>query len=349
MLISVLDCGWRFDRDGKHFFCDMHRKVLMRGKECDRISLQYYEEKNPRQRLFCSLCGTKEDEASGELLAFQSGRRQTTVHLNCIKYTSLVDTTEIAESRMENEFQNVFEAIEVSKVCSSCQNCGATVCCAHLGCDRILHYPCAVKSNWSFERNGKSFKCPLHRSKVAKAVVESSLSKDVPSKNGGVTLQHNLLTRFGAKINVQREDVPGNHDIGGSAAPAPSQSLLDEVIDFESDSDESLPGEDARGAEVMDIPLSTDVAGPKQLVRLERRSREEFWDISLKFDRIRGLNVVSVDSVPPDASDLFSLRKGDILVSINGAKVGSEGLETLRDILFRMKQEIDMMLQVIRK
>jgi type II secretory pathway component PulC len=42
----------------------------------------------------------------------------------------------------------------------------------------------------------------------------------------------------------------------------------------------------------------------------------------------------------------FSLRKGDILLSINGAKVG---LETLRDILFRMKQGMDMMLQVIRK
>jgi hypothetical protein len=329
----------------------MHRKVLMRGKECDRISVQYYEEKNPRQKVICSLCGTIEDGASGELLAFQSGRRQTIVHVNCIKYTTLVDTTEIAESRMENEFQNVFQAIEVSKVCTACQNRGASICCSQAGCGKIFHYPCAVKSNWSFERNGnKSFKCPMHRNKVAKAVVESPVSNDVVSGKEGMTLQHNLLTRLGVKSKVSREDiVPGNLDIGGTAAPAPNQSSPEEVVDIESDSDESLPGEDARGAEVMDIPLSTDVLGPKQLVRLERRSREEFWNLSLKFERDRGCNVVSVESVPPDAGDLFSLCKNDILVSINGTKVGSDGLETLRDILFRMKQEVDVMLQVIRK
>jgi hypothetical protein len=349
MLIPVTDCGWRFDRDGKHFFCDMHRKVLMKGKECDRISIQYYEEKNPRQKLLCSLCGTRGDGASGELLAFQSGRRQTTVHLNCIKYTNSVDTTEIAESRMENEFQNVFQAIEVSKVCTSCQNRGASICCSYVGCGKTFHYPCAVNTNWRFEKNGKSFKCPMHRSKAAKAVVASERLNDPASGNGGMTLQHNLLTRFGAKSRVSKEDVPGNLEIGGTTAPALNQSSPDKLLDIESDSDASLPGEDSRGAEVMDIPLSTDVSGPKQLVRLERRSREELWNLSLKFESDRGLNVVSVDSVPPDAGDLFSLRKNDIVVSINGAKVGSEGLETLRDILFRMKQEVDMMFQIIRK
>jgi PHD-zinc-finger like domain len=328
--------------------------VLTRGKECDRISLQYFREKNPDQELTCKLCSTQEDETCGELLAFQNGRRQTTLHLNCVKFTSIVDTTEVPESRMGNEFQNVFDAIEASKACTSCQNPGATISCSEIGCAKIFHFPCAVKSNWKFERNGKKFKCAVHRIKAIKRLKtdlgSDTVTKGSSSGHGGLPLQHNLLARFGAVNKLQRsEDIPGNLDIGGTEAPSPNQSSPEKDMDVESDSDESLPGEDARGMEVMDLPLSTDVSGSKQLVRLERPSREELWNISLKFEAFNGSHVVSVDAVPPDSGDLFSLRNGDILASINGAKVGSEGLQTLRDILFRMKQEVDMMLEVVRK
>lgn len=353
MLSLLVDGGWRFDRDGKHFFCDKHRNVLTRGKECDRISIQYFQEKSPRKKMVCSLCRTADDEECGDLLAFQGTRGQALVHLNCIKYTSIVDTTEKAESRMMHEFQNVFAAIDGAKTCASCFDPGATISCSEVGCGKLYHFTCSIKSNWSFERNGKMFMCSMHRTKAVKAAQANEPSNNslngTSTGNGGLTLQHNLLSRFGAtsKLPISK-DVPGNLDIGGTAAPSQNEASPEKTIDAESDSDESLPGEDAGGIEVMDIPLSTDVSGPKQLVRIERTTREQLWNLSLKFEKKRGSNVVSVDAVPPDSGDLFSLRKNDILVSINGAKVGSEGLNTLRDILFRMKQEVDVMLQVIR-
>ena len=323
------------------------------GKECDRISTKYYTEKHPGEEVSCVLCGAKEEGLCGEFLAFQSGRRQTTVHLNCIKYTNVVDTSEIAESRMGNEFQNVFESVEASKNCETCQRHGATISCSNSECEKIYHFSCAEKSSWSFEKNGKVFKCSVHRVQTYKnnALKDEgdAVPDETPSSNSGFSLQHNLLAQFGAKNPSQRENVPGNLDIGGTLPPPSNHSSPEEAIEILSDSDESLPGEDALGIEVMDIPLTTDLSGPKQLVRIERSSRDELWNLSLKFEKKWGSNVVSVADVPANSMDFFSLQKNDILISMNGAKVGSEGLQTLRDVLFRMKQEVDIMLQVVRK
>jgi lysine-specific histone demethylase 1 len=348
------DCGWRFDRDGKHFFCDLHRKVHAHGGGCDRISLQFFRYKNPGKSAACALCTSDEESVAGEILAFQFGTNQTCAHLNCLKYTTVVDTTEIAESRMGKEFQNVFEALEASKECFACSKGGATIGCSSAECGAFFHYPCALKSGWNFDRKGKRFACSLHRIKVPKHDARKNHSVGVSNatdtnapRNDAFLFQHNLLTRFGATVKGYREDIPGNLDIGDAVAPDGDQAAsLEKTMDVESDSDDSLPGEED-GVEVMDIILSSDVSGPKQLVRIERPSREEFWNLSLQFARVKGLNVISIASAPTEA-DLFSVQKGDVLVSINGTKIGSPGLLTLRDVLKRMSMEVDLMLQVVR-
>jgi hypothetical protein len=322
--------------------------------DCDQISLQFFLRKNPGKSPQCSLCQMPQNDMVGTLLAFQSGRSQICAHLNCLKYTTIVDTAEKTESRISHDFRNVFEAVEKATTCKSCFEWGATVGCANPDCSSTYHFHCAEDSGWNFEKKGKEFSCPTHRHKQSRSHAEESsgMQKKSTENNGGnssLMFQHNLLSQFGA--TGPRIDVPGNLDIGGTTAPefgesSPEKSKNGE--DSESD-DESFPGEDAQGIEVMDIPLSQDVSGPKQLVRLERSSREEFWNLSLKFVKVDGANVVSVAAVPQDAGGLFSLQERDILVSINGLKIGSDGLRTLRDILFRLKQEVDLMLQVVRK
>ncbi|KAL3915727.1 MAG: hypothetical protein SGILL_005510, partial [Bacillariaceae sp.] len=353
------DSGWRFDRDGKHFFCDLHRNDTLREGTCDRISMQYYRSKHPGKPTTCALCSSDDDAISGDILAFQNGATRTCAHVSCLKYTTIVDTTEVAESRMGREFQNVFLAIEASKECFDCEKGGATIGCSNEGCEKVFHYPCAVKSGWNFERKGKNFACSLHRVKAPKhakkmqEAADSTLAEANGSSIGDLPFQHNLLSRFGASMKGDTQDVPGNLDIGGTAAPNGDRatSSPDKASNAESDSEEdSLPGEDGDGLEVMDIPLSSDVSGSKQLVRIERPSREEFWNLSFQFARVKGMNVLSIASVPSsDTGDLFSVQKGDILVSINGSTIGSQSLLTLRDVLKRLAMEVDLMLQVVRR
>ena len=174
----------------------------------------------------------------------------------------------------------------------------------------IFHYPCAVKSGWNFERKGKKFTCSLHRIKAPKHGRTSNKAADADSKpaavsassNEGLPFQHNLLTRFGAMVKGDTLNVPGNLDIGGTAAPNVDQALSspEKAIDLASDSEEdSLPGEDGEGLEVMDIPLSSDVSGCKQLVRIERPSRDQFWNLSFQFSQVKRMNVLSIASTPP--------------------------------------------------
>eukprot|EP00536_Pseudo-nitzschia_multiseries_P011560 jgi/Psemu1/308339/fgenesh1_kg.402_\ len=368
-----------------------------------------------------------ENATLGELLAFQihggSQHRQEyrmcCVHLNCVKYTNVVAVSEAEHSRMNHEYQNVFDVLQQSKPCSSCGTAGASIRCAVDDCDQVFHYRCAVaNSNWDFQRKGtKKFHCEAHRvaagkkrtsvvtgnaqSRASTAAVEfakaaanqesaekSSSSSTTTTANGGsgiggLTFQHNLFASFGAMPKTPdrlKTSIPGNLDIDGAVhspqhqdSPRRSTDMVAarsaDVSDDESSEDydeDSFVGEaddTGQGLEVMDLPLSRDipgdVLGSTQLVRLERASRDDFWNISLQVLKVNSGFVVAVASADgtngstnSDAAgpnQAVSLRADDVIVSINESRVGSSGLETLRGILFRLKQEVDLMLEVFRK
>jgi monoamine oxidase len=357
------DGGWRFDRDGKVFFCDLHRKVPpTANSQCDRVSLKYYLTKNPVSSLKCAFCQNPEDmTVYGKLLAFQSGKRQTCAHENCIKYTTIVDVTEIEDSRMGHEYRNIFRALDQSRTCIKCSIRGATVRCTEPSCDQILHFQCARKTGWNFDKRGKLFRCEIHRNKKSSEVNVPTFVPAEPNGSGtGSTaafFNHNLLAQFGAMPQAPRTDIPSNLEMWGTAAPGmggttasgPSGAADVPKAEESSDSDESFPGEDGLGIEVMDVPLSHEVAGPTRLVRLERSSQNELWKISVKVVQIGNASVLAIAAVTKALDDLFSLKVDDVIVSINGAKLGTVELKTLRDVLFRLKQEVDLMMEVVRK
>lgn len=356
------DSGWRFDRDGKHFFCDLHSTKAFRNlaTDSDRVSMSYFLAKNPGvspAKIACSLCRMPDDTVFGQMLAFENGKKEILcVHEKCIKFTNLVDTSEKEESRIGHEYNNVFRAVEESRICSSCHTPGASIRCSHPNCEQISHFHCGLNSGWRFEKY-RMFLCESHRmtdTKTKNITVAVDYDKahndrDANSNRSGGMFKHNLLSLFGASANNGfRMDVPGNLDIGGTAEPDPGQDSSEKSrpLDTASDSDGSFHVENEQGLE---ISLSHEISGPKQLVRLERLSLDELWNLSLKVEEVDGRKVVSVASAPSSSTDPFSLQVKDVIASINGSKVGSVRLKTLRDVLFYLKQEVDLMLQVIRR
>jgi hypothetical protein len=53
------DTGWRFERDGKEYFCDLHRSYVDQEENaCDLVSLKFYQSKRPDgEALRCCFCG----------------------------------------------------------------------------------------------------------------------------------------------------------------------------------------------------------------------------------------------------------------------------------------------------
>ncbi|VEU39070.1 unnamed protein product [Pseudo-nitzschia multistriata] len=358
--------------------------------------------------LACQLCRMPENDMLGELLAFQQQGgmqqkrqvRMCCVHLNCVKHTNIVDTSESQNARMNHEYRNVFEVLDHSKICSSCSNTGASIRCSADNCDQIFHYHCAIgDAGWDFERKGrKKFYCKAHRNitntKHANGA-ETSLPRTLAATmhgetggeeeaatkgnsgnaGGGLAFHHNLFSTFGGtskSLTHLKTSVPGNLDMSGAVHSPQSQSsppkignsthktaattvdISDDESSYADDDDDSFvlePEDNGEGLEVVDLPLSQNVSGSTQPIRLERSSREEFWNVSLKVLKTNDGFVVMVASSGNDLprnDDAFSLQANDIIVSLNGSKVGSRGLETLREILLRLKQEVDLMLEIVR-
>jgi hypothetical protein len=359
-------------------------------KRCDRISVKHYMMKNEGEPLVCHLCRMPKNEIHGELLAFQQGvEHMCLVHLNCMKYTTIVKTFEEQHSRMIHEYQNVFDVLKHSKNCSVCSNSGASISCVNGRCDQVFHYHCAItKYGWDFQRKGsKKFQCGDHQnnSKICltkdSAIAEKDVIDDEKESSGGLTFQHNLFAEFGGTQRNPIVNIPGNLDMS-DAIHSPQRQNSSKMIESpdnayhdDSDGNESLDGDDnddddddsfvleedgGQSLEVMDLPLSCDVSGPIQLVHLERSSREDFWNISFQVMKINNAMVITVAVAPVYTAgkeeetrntieNLTSLQAKDIIVSINGSKIGSDGLVTLRCILFRLKQEVDLVLEVIRR
>merc|ERR1712150_88001 len=110
-----------------------------------------------------------------------------------------------------------------------------------------------------------------------------------------------------------------------------------------------MGGEDRQNSKVMDLPLSRNVSGPIELVHLERSSLEDFWNISFQLMKIDDAIVITVSQINIRGKDnvhnsetSVALQANDIVISINGSKVGYDGLKTLRCVLLRFKQEVDL-------
>ena len=110
--------AWRFDEEGKDFECDEHRASI---RQTRKISLEYWMLKNETgASLECALCGETSNRDVGELVAFQEGESRVLVHDCCARHTNIGGMSERSSSRFENDFDNVFQAVDASRSCTRC-------------------------------------------------------------------------------------------------------------------------------------------------------------------------------------------------------------------------------------
>lgn len=343
------DTGWRFDVDGKEYYCDLHRSID-REYSC-RVSMQYFRSKEPNpEKLACELCGCfKKEHELGELLAFQSASKTAAdqemrilVHEKCVRYTTIIDIGEDPLSRLDKEFRHVFTAIDRAQNCASCGKKGATIRCSNNSCESCYHFLCAQNLSWNFDKQGATFCCLEHRedlSKSSAATTKQSFSVSAPDK----------------KIDAPRS-------VGTDASrPLPTADVI--VIDSSDDESLGLQNADIKEAakEASTLPATIPLAhicfngkldgnrrGNVRLVRISRKSVHDRWDVDFyatcEADSVT--RVLTVASAGPDPFD--QLEEGDTVRAINGINVGSPELDSLQKVFAFLSREIEVMMEVRR-
>jgi PHD-like zinc-binding domain/PHD-zinc-finger like domain len=356
------DTGWRFDVNGKEFYCDLHRSID-REDSC-RISLQYFRSKHPSPELLaCKLCGSVGNENElGELLAFQrfsksaAGQEQlVVVHEKCVRYTSIIDIGEDTMSRFDKEFRNVFTAIDRAQTCTSCGEAGATIRCSNHSCGLCYHFVCACNLGWNFDKQEPTFRCLEHREGVSSSVV--TLSANDVNHN----LQHSL---FAAGAHDKNRDEPRSlgTDVSRPLAKARVSVVVVDSSDDDSDDLQDSDSKDETGtSEAVALPASIPLALPSmknklngtrqgivRLVRITRETVHDRWNVDLYATCSEGsaARVLTVASSVPDPYD--QLEAGDIVTAFNGIRVGSPELDSLQKAFAFLSREIETMLEVRR-
>ena len=358
------DTGWRFEMDGKEFYCDLHRTI--QKAESFRVSMQYFHSKR-KNVAACELCGSSEsDDTSGELLAFMrrvmGPEELAVVHENCIRYTSIIDVGEEKMSGIDKEFRNVFTAIERARthVCSSCGKPGASVQCSGPSCQQCVHVVCAEKSGWNFDKQESKFRCIGHRDGFSEPMARQTEAE------GSDTGMHPPL------LSAEASSSTGNHSAakksGGDASNGErvSGKTSDEIHGDDDDDDDSdfpeltlsMLDESEEGETAVlpsDIPLAPravrrrdDSRWISRLVRVSRKSAQDLWNIDLYATCLEGSvsRVLTVARTVPDPVD--QLEEGDIVRAINGKKVGSGELDSLSKVFSFLRGEVEVLLEIQR-
>ena len=340
------DTGFRFDTDseGKEFVCDVHRRTSLLEKESRRISLEYFKQTNHDAKpLICSLCGISRSRNTGELLAFQQGRRRCLIHESCAKATSVVSLAEDSSSRLAHDYRNIFNAIDLSRECTRCTRPGATIDCSDENCQNCYHFGCAAGLNWNFDWKPR-FRCPVHRQKRPGLAVKHEETHASSSDAPHDLFQHALFSHESVDMN---ESTPANHGVGAQSMSV-DHVVVDEEASFTDEASE-FSKEESFSSDPIRRPLSSmkGLLNDSRLVLVQRNSLHDHWNISFSLtkDKQRNLQYLSfAKDYEGDGVDVID--EGSVLVAINGTKVGTSSLKTLEDVLVMLKQENELMVEV---
>lgn len=345
------DTGWRFDREGKVYYCDLHRK-LPEGNEADRVSLAFYRSKTPHADFRCFLCGgSDEAEEAGKLHAFQRNNKRVLVHEKCARFTTVVDTKEDNESRMGIEFGNIFEAIEKAGTCAKCGQHGSTIECAM--CDLSYHYLCALETGWKSGKRGAKFLCESHQRNKHKSgsAVASDGSKIREGAPGGI-FSHALFAGASG-VGASKSSTPSNSEIGGTELK--KQPSYEEIYisDDSSESDESTQSNDgvfkksSKDLKLTSTPQVIAGLGESTQAVLARQGMKASWGIGFvaKKDAASEHYFLTVKKSVESHGELID---GQIVKSFEGVDVGTSFLGTFKEILVFLEKHTQVKVEVFK-
>jgi hypothetical protein len=281
------------------------------------IPMPLFRYMSPEAPLECSFCHVPGSRAyEGPLFAFKRGSRMVLAHNCCAEYSPEVEV-------LDGKWKHVVKAVNRSSSieCFACRDAGASIGCSDEDCDRSYHFKCAEKTSWRFEREGKEFYCPDHRDEEQKGQANTRT-------NG--FFQHSLF----AMPSGPSVDVPGNLDMGEDGTrPSP----------FESPSKAVEP-------ELELVTGNVEAEGPVEqlLVRVQRPSLGDRWNLELTGVLLEGKHYLAV-AFAPECDPYDKLMEGDLIVAINGERLGSKELQTIDSVVSRLGQEVDVLFQVQRE
>jgi len=351
------DTGWRFDREGKVFYCEQHRSPP-EGNDADRVSLAFYKSKTPHAVFRCFLCGgSDKDGDAGKLHAYQRRNKRILVHEKCARYTTIVDTKEDDESRMGVEFANIFEAIEKAGTCSKCGRHGATIGCSL--CDLTYHYPCALETGWKSGKRGSKFLCECHRrnakpSSASGANDDFNANGSAPAGAQNIMFSHALFAGASNRAAKQAQ-VPSNSEIGGTELKdQESRDKLDISSSSSSDSEESVQSHDGIFKRLnKDLPLTStpelkDGLAASKEAKLTRLGLKASWGIGFvaKKDFASGKYFLTIRKTTAGNRDV---EDGQIVKSLSGVEIGASDRGTFKKVLDFLKEQVEIKLEVYPK
>ena len=341
------DTGFRFDTDsdGKEFFCDLHRRGMSLEKESRRISVDYFSATNyDDEPMTCYLCEGGKSRDCGELLGYQQYRRRCLIHQNCAKYTTIASLSENSSSRLTQDYRNVFSALDLSTECTSCGRQGATVGCCDDSCQNYYHFPCALGLKWNFEKRPR-FRCPTHRQKRPSAQQKQEGNESSLPTPPAEFFQHALFSHLAGDSQV---NAPANEGVG--APDIEVEKSMDEEDDYSSDEDTT----EASSTQSFSLDPMTqslqnmsNLVNGSRLVGIQRDSVDHLWNIflSLSRDKLRDMYFVSF-AKRYQSEDGEVIEKGEVLVAINGVRIGMQPLGCLQDVLGLLQQEVELLVEV---
>eukprot|EP00978_Attheya_sp_CCMP212_P012793 scaffold31977_cov51-Attheya_sp.AAC.2 len=381
--------GWDFDRDGKIFFCDLHRshrpasntENTSQGSPnpsfSKRIPIELYSLKNPLSPITCSLChkGVDQEPKRGPMLGFQRDDRQVLVHENCTRYANVVDKSSASD-------KTIFGLMAQSRQCFRCGIDGATIrCLFSSGCFRHFHVNCAEESGWNFEEKGVEFVCEHHKVQKDNSIhcneeLLSPMIESVPPKS---TFQHDLFCKGAGKVEngnangtKNRSRPPriqkASNDEMGYMPPPDITATTDSHNKIDIDSDSSWEDIDelhhSKQSEihykaVAEAPFTIDPIlsifstektaeenTNRHFKRIQRSSLDQPWDICFRVDP-GPKTTLQVDD-QGNRAIASGLLTGDIIVSMNGQKLGSDSLKNISMVMKLMKGTLDLVLEIVR-
>jgi len=346
--------GWDFFREERNFQCDLHRRNE-ENHEC-QISFEYFKSKKSLIR--CLFCSQKEESVLlGKFLAYQKGQQQFLVHEKCLRYSSNVKQDE------NEEIVNFFQVLSNSKNCVWCNKEFATIKCEK--CPFHFHLPCAYETKWQF-KNGQQFLCPKHRSSDSN-ILSSNITNDVKtSATTNNNVQHDLFVTGGGTIQEQQTSkmviMRNSNEMKSIHETEEETNQTKEVCKQESgnctlqhETYDSSDDEVDKKLQPFDLePHILDFVVHKCL-HANRSSLEDLWGICLKViqsqvqDQSKTVTTLRVctDSngeIPP-----HGLNIDDIILELNGIKVGSPQLQNFAQVYILMKGETELNINVVRK